>query len=145
VTDDFNNNPDWLGRGWAFPPEFDLRSRGVSLVSAAEDIAQSLEILLSTAPGERVMNPSYGCGLRSLVFENISETTITQVRDTIDRAVLFFEPRINLDLVTVDVAEVYRGLLRIQLNYTIKSTNSRSNMVYPFYFQEGTSIPSQPA
>ena len=140
--EDINNSPAWLGRGWAFPPEFDPRAGGVTLVTAAEDITQSLEILLATAPGERVMNPSYGCGLRALVFENINEGTITQVRDTIQRAVLFFEPRIILDSVSVDVTDVYRGLMRIQLDYTIKSTNSRGNIVYPFYFQEGTSVPS---
>ena len=139
--DDFNSDRAWLGRGWGFPPEFDRRSRKVGMVSAEEDIAQSLEILLSTSPGERVMNPAYGCGLRSLVFENISETTITQIKDTIERAVLFFEPRVNLDTIEVDVTEVYRGLMRIQLNYIVKTTNSRSNMVYPFYFQEGTNVP----
>ncbi|MFQ6026086.1 MAG: GPW/gp25 family protein [Dehalococcoidia bacterium] len=138
--DDFSSNREWLGRGWGFPPEFDRRSREVNMVSAETDIAQSLEILLSTAPGERVMNPTYGCGLRALVFEIISETTITQIRDAIERAVLFFEPRIKLNNIEVDAAEAFRGLLRIRLNYTIKTTNSRSNIVYPFYFQEGTSV-----
>ncbi len=134
------NNPAWLGRGWAFPPEFDRRNREVNMVTAEEDIAQSLEILLSTSPGERVMNPSYGCGLRAMVFENLSETTLTQIEDVIERAVLFFEPRIILDSVEVDVAEAYRGLMRLHLNYTIRSTNNRSNIVYPFYFQEGTNV-----
>ncbi len=136
-------NPEvaWIGTGWGFPPEFIKRSREVTMVSEDEDIKQSLEILMSTSPGERVMNPAYGCGLRSLTFENIGETTITEIEDLIERAVLFFEPRIDLNNVEVEVEDVYRGLIRIQLNYTIKITNSRSNMVYPFYFQEGTSPP----
>lgn len=138
--DDFSTDPAWLGTGWGFPPEFDLRSRDVSLVSAEEDITHSLQILLSTSPGERVMNPTYGCGIRSVVFENISETTITEIEDAIERAVLFFETRITLDSVEVDVEEVYLGLMRINISYTIKSSNSRSNMVYPFYFQEGTNV-----
>ena len=60
--DDFNRNQDWLGRGWSFPPEFDRQSLAVNMVSADADIAQSLTILLNTSPGERVMNPAYGCG-----------------------------------------------------------------------------------
>ncbi len=64
-----------------------------------------------------------------------------EFEDLIERAVLFFEPRIDLNNVEVEVEDVYRGLIRIQLNYTINITNSRSNMVYPFYFQEGTSPP----
>lgn len=135
-------NAAWLGQGWAFPPEFHP-SRGVKLVSAEQDIAQSLEILLSTSPGERVMNPSFGCGLRSLVFSSISETTTTRIRDAVERAVLFFEPRIELENVVVDVADVYQGLMMIQLNYRVKSTNSRSNIVYPFYISEGTAVPSE--
>ena len=143
MADELGNSPAWLGTGWSFPPEFDVQSRGVNLVSADQDIAESLTILLSTSPGERVMNPTFGCGIRSIVFENISESTVTQIRDIIGRAVLFFEPRITLDRVTVDVTEAHRGLLHITLGYTIKATNSRSNIVYPFYFLEGTSIPSE--
>ena len=134
-------NPEvpWLGTGWSFPPEFIRRSRKVTMVSEDEDIKQSLEILISTSPGERIMNPAYGCGLKSLTFENIGETTITEIEELIERAVLFFEPRIDLNSVDVEVEDIYGGIIKIQLNYTIKITNTRSNIVYPFYFQEGTS------
>ena len=138
----FEGGREWLGTGWSFPPQFSRRSRAVDMVSEDEDIRQSLWILLSTSPGERIMNPAYGCGLKSLTFESISESTVTEIRDVVDRAVLFFEPRIRVDQIEVDVEEVYGGLINVRLDYTIRITNSRSNLVYPFYFQEGAGPPS---
>ena len=81
-------NKAFLGRGWSFPPEFNRTSGEVTLVSEDEDIQESLSILLTTAPGERVMNPAYGCGLKLLTFENISESTVTEIKDVIGRAIL---------------------------------------------------------
>lgn len=130
----------FLGTGWSFPPEFDRRSKTVRMVSGEEDIRESLQILLATVPGERVMQPLYGCGLKLLVFEQISERVVTEIKDLIDRAVLFFEPRITLERIEVDDANVYEGFLMIHLHYTIRTTNTRTNMVYPFYFLEGTNL-----
>ena len=134
------NDGSFLGQGWGFPPRFNNRFAEVKLVSEDEDIKESLKILLSTSPGERIMQPTYGCGIRSLVFENINESTLTQIKDLIERAVLFFEARIRLDNIEVDSGEQAEGLLKIQLNYTVRTTNSRGNIVYPFYFREGTDI-----
>lgn len=130
----------FLGRGWSFPPEFDHAAKTVKMVSGEEDIQESLRILLSTVPGERVLQPSYGCGLKRLVFEHVSESTITEIKDLIERAVLFFEPRISLTHIEVDTAPVYEGLIRIRLDYTVRLTNTRTNIVYPFYFLEGTNL-----
>lgn len=130
----------FLGRGWSFPPEFDRVAKAIKMVSGEEDIEESLRILLSTVPGERVLQPSYGCGLKRLVFEQVTESTITEIKDLIERAVLFFEPRISLALIEVDADRVYEGLLMIRLHYTVRMTNTRSNMVYPFYFLEGTNL-----
>ena len=132
----------WLGTGWSFPPDFNRHARDVTMVSEEEDIRQSLEILLSTAPGERIMNPAYGCGLKLLTFENINESTLTEIQDVVERAVLFYEPRIRVDTIEVDVENIYQGIITIHLDYTIRITNSRANMVYPFYFQEGTGPPT---
>jgi phage baseplate assembly protein W len=86
------------------------------------------------------MDPSYGCGLKSIIFDNVGESTIAEIRDMIERAVLFFEPRITLNSIEVNTEDIYNGLIKIQLKYTVRATNSRSNMVYPFYFREGTNI-----
>lgn len=140
MTDD--QSKSFLGRGWGFPPQFD-RNNGVlelQMVSLDADIKESLAILLATAPGERVMQPSFGCGLKGMVFENINESMVTELKDLIERAILFFETRISLDEITIDAEDVYEGLIRINIHYTISSINTRSNIVYPFYFQEGTEV-----
>ncbi|MEX8518887.1 MAG: GPW/gp25 family protein [Leptothrix sp. (in: b-proteobacteria)] len=136
---DKTSGPDvsFLGRGWTFPPAFELQQRRAMLVSQVPDIEESLRILFATNPGERVMQPSYGCGLKRMVFEPLNESTLTEMRSTIEKAVLFFEARITLDAVSFDVEDAVQGVLRIHLDYTVRTTNSRYNMVYPLYLQEG--------
>ncbi len=128
----------FLGRGWAFPPAFDPNSGQVAMVEAEADIHQSLEILFSTIPGERIMEPDYGCDLNIHLFDSIDETTLTHIRTIISDAILYFEPRIILDEVTFDATDIAAGVLNINLAYWIETTNSRGNLVIPYYFQEGT-------
>jgi phage baseplate assembly protein W len=129
----------FLGTGWSFPPEFSRRGK-VSMVSAEEDIKQSLLILLSTSPGERVMQPTFGCGLKHHVYENIDESTITILKDLITRAILFFEPRVKLEMILSDASAAYEGRLDFTIMYRIISTNTRHNIVYPFYLREGSDV-----
>ena len=110
------------------------------MVADEEDIGESLRILLSTRPGERVMQPDYGCGLHAMVFEAIDESTVTELKDIIERAVLFYEPRITLENIDVDTEDELEGRLKIQLNYTVRTTNTRTNIVYPFYYLEGSQV-----
>ena len=126
----------FLGTGWSFPPEFNNGSGQVLMVSEDKDIVESLTILLSTTPGERVMSPAYGCGLKSLIFENITESTVTEIKDVVARAILFFEPRISLESIDVDTVKEYDGLVNVHINYRVRETDSRRNMVYPFYFRD---------
>lgn len=136
---------NFLGTGWAFPPAFGRKAKGAAMVSTEEDIHESLRILLGTAPGERVMHPSYGCGLNRMVFESINESTITEIKDIVQKAILHFEVRITLEDIYVDASDAYDGVLKIGLEYTIRTTNTRMNVVYPFYLHEGTSLgPEQP-
>ena len=130
----------FLGTGWAFPPAFEPRTRAARLVSAEEDIAQSLRILFGTSPGERVMQATYGCDLKAMVFEEINETTLTDIKDIIERAVRFFEVRITLHDIAIDESEWLDGVLRIRLDYTIRTTNTRSNLVFPLYLREGSGV-----
>jgi phage baseplate assembly protein W len=135
-----NADQSFLGTGWGFPPEFDMNSGEVRMVSGDEDIEESLRILMSTLPRERVMQPAYGCGLKTLVFESINESTLTMIRDEIQRAVLFFEPRIDLDDIEFNEEQAQEGVLLIKLNYRVRTTNSRTNLVFPFYFLQGTNL-----
>jgi phage baseplate assembly protein W len=142
------NDKAFLGVGWGFPPSFDPRTKGAQTVAAEEDIRQSLRILLATAPGERVMQPAYGCDLRRLVFEVINQSTLTDIKDVITRAVLLFEPRVIVDLITVEAGPKHQagelfvpdGVLRIKLDYTVIITNTRANLVYDFYLTLATSV-----
>lgn len=137
-----STDQSFLGSGWGFPPEFSLDAGGVRMVKGADDIEESLRILMATVPRERVMQPAYGCGLKQLVFESINESTLTLIRDAIQRAVLFFEPRIDLEDIEIDEGQAHEGVLLIRLNYRVRTTNSRTNLVYPFYFLQGTNLPA---
>lgn len=130
----------FLGRGWAFPPRFNNQTQAAEMVSDELDIEESLFLLLSTTPGERVMRPSYGCDLQSMVFEQIDLTTISRIKDLIAYAILHFEPRITLEDIKVDTRDHLEGVIRIHLEYTIRTINVRTNIVYPYYFIEGTNI-----
>ena len=132
----------FLGVGWSFPPEFHKHADtlGVKMGADEEDIGESLRLLLSTRPGERVMQPDYGCGLHAMVFESIDESTVTELKDIIERAVLFYEPRITLEKIDMNTEDEMEGRLKIQLNYTVRRTNTRSNIVYPFYYLEGSQV-----
>lgn len=132
----------FLGTGWGFPPEFHKFNGEleVKMVTEELDVKESLNILMSTRIGERVMQPTYGCDLNTMVFDSINESTVTEIKDVIERAVLFFEPRITLHNIDVNTEAAYEGRLLIQLNYTVRKTNTRSNIVYPFYYLEGSQV-----
>jgi phage baseplate assembly protein W len=134
------NEQTFIGDGWAFPPEFNKTTNESKVVTNDEDIKESLYILLSTTPGERVMNPAFGCGIKKIVFDSIKVSTITMLKDMIAKAILFFEPRVNLNSIDVNTEKAIEGTLLINIYYTIRTTNTRSNMVYPYYFIEGTNV-----
>ncbi|TLU96955.1 GPW/gp25 family protein [Dyadobacter sediminis] len=136
MTDDSG----FLGNGWAFPPGFSLYDGEAIMAAGEEDIRQSLRILLSTRPGERVMQPQFGCNLQSFVFEKINTTTITYLRDTIETAILYHEPRIVLEEINVSDRSAPDGALVFDIVYIISATNSRSNMVFPFYMHEASNV-----
>lgn len=129
-----------MGTGWTFPPTFTKTDRGIRMVSDEEDICESLSILLSTRPGERIMQPDYGCNLDYLMFEPVNASTLSFVAGLITNAILYYEPRINLDKVDFDLEQIYEGVIKIELEYTIISTNRRFNLVYPFYLEESENV-----
>jgi hypothetical protein len=130
----------YLGRGWSFPPEFHWARAGVEMLEDEADVASSLEILLGTTPGERTMLPDYGCNLDELLFESLDTRMKTLMADKIETAILYYEPRIELEKVRLDDTRELEGVILIEIVYRIKSTNSRFNFVYPFYKLEGTDL-----
>ena len=142
----------FLGTGWAFPPEFNFDLGTVECIEDEDDIKQSLRIILGTIPGERIMFPTFGCGIRKFVFESNDPTQISMLKDAIYDAILYHEPRIKLEKIEIkdntqikDEAQMeswmqIEGLIHIHIYYTVIKTNTRSNMVYPFYSTEGTNL-----
>jgi len=133
----------FLGSGWSFPPVFNRSDQSVALTSNHEDIERSLEILLGTRKGERVMRPLYGCNLDEMVFESFNLSLKTYMSNLVETAILYHEPRIEPLSITIDDSFIHEGRLMIEIEYLIRTTNSRYNMVYPFYIEEGTEIQSQ--
>lgn len=130
------NNRSFLGTGWAFPPVFSREKGGVNLSSDLEDINQSLAILLSTRPGERVMRPDFGCNLDRLLFEPLNISLATYVEDIVKTAILYHEPRILPQKVLIRERQEDPGTLDIIVDYEVRSTNTRYNFIYPFYLNE---------
>jgi phage baseplate assembly protein W len=129
------DNP-FLGTGWGFPPTFTRATQSVQMTSGEQDIHGSLHILLSTALGERVMQPTYGSRLKDYLFEPMDSSLQAQLKDLIKTAILYFEPRILLEKVSLD-ATANEGVVTIEIDYRIRGTNSRYNFVLPFYLNEG--------
>lgn len=135
-----NHKNSFLGTGWGFPPQFNKAAGTVRMTSDAEDIKKSLEILLSTRLGERIMRPKYGCNLEDLLFNPLNRTLKTYVTELINNAILYYEPRIDVEKTDITQGDELKGELLIKLDYRIRATNARKNLVFPFYKEEGTDI-----
>jgi phage baseplate assembly protein W len=131
---DLNNS--FLGRGWSFPPTF-IKGAGVEMLDGEDDIQSSLKILLSTRVGERIMEPEFGCNTDAMIFEIMNTGFQTFMQKQIQEAILLYEPRIDLKNVDLITQNEVNGLLLISVDYVVKTTNSRSNLVFPFYVNEG--------
>lgn len=133
----------FLGRGWSFPPRFVKNESGTSSLQMSEDeqdIKESLTILLSTRLGERVMLPDYGCDLTSMQFEGLSSSVITFIKDMIRTNLKKHEPRIKLEKVSIRTERAGEGIVLIEVDYLIRTTNTRTNFVYPYYINEATNL-----
>jgi phage baseplate assembly protein W len=130
----------FLGTGWGFPPTFDPIADTAVMTSDEVDIQQSLNILLSTRLGERVMVPDYGCNLDEMLFEPMTTTFKTHIAEMVRFAIIHYEARINLNSVTVDDTQEVNGVILLVIDYSIATTNSRFNFVYPYYLKEGTEL-----
>ena len=131
---------DFLGKGWSFPPTFNADLQGVEMTEKNEDIQKSLQILLTTTVGERIMQPKYGCNMDDMIFEGMDTTTKTIMKDKIRTAILFFEPRIDVVSIAMNAMNELEGQIMIEIEYVIRATNSRFNFVFPYYVNEGTEL-----
>jgi len=127
----------FLGVGWAFPPRLEADgSVGESVYE--EDIRQAIRIIIFTNRGERLMRPDFGAGLNEFVFEPINVSTMALIEARVREALIAWEARIDVLGVKVTADTSERNKLLIEMTYRVRATNTRHNLVYPFYLQEGT-------
>jgi phage baseplate assembly protein W len=127
---------DFLGIGWKYPVKVD-ENKQIALSRYEEDIKEAIRIILGTAKGERVMRPDFGCGIHELVFAPINTSTMGLVENTVREALTTWEPRIELIKVEVSPEASEEGKLLVSIDYRVRATNVRFNLVYPFYIREG--------
>ncbi len=134
-----NIDRSFLGVGWSFPPTFRREWYGVEMLVEEEAVRSSIHIILSTVTGERVMLPTFGANLQPYNFEPMNVPNIAMIEKSVREALIFHEPRIVVEDVagTPDQAN---GILEIGITYTIITTNTRYNYVFPFYINEATNV-----
>ncbi len=127
---------EFLGRGWKFPVRVNPRG-GLSYVSAEQDVQEAIWIILSTARGERLMQPRFGCGIHEYVFAPNNPATQGEIAHQVRYALTEWEPRIDVLDVRAEADRDEHNKLLIRVDYRIRSNNTFHNLVYPFYIQEG--------
>ena len=126
---------EFLGVGWRFPLQLDRAKGDIALSRYDQDVQEAIWIILSTAPGERVMRPDFGCGIHDYVFAPNNSHTAGLVRFHVEQALVRWEPRIDLQEVLVQADPAIPSVLLISIQYQVRATDSRYNVVFPFYLQ----------
>ncbi|MEJ7598225.1 MAG: GPW/gp25 family protein [Kofleriaceae bacterium] len=126
----------FLGIGWKFPLQVTPHGR-IAMSSEEDRIEEAVLLILSTAPGERLMLPEFGCGIHELVFAPNDTATVSRVVDLVRRSLTMYEPRIDVLDVTAETSVEQPNLLLIRVDYRIRDNNSMKNLVYPFFINEG--------
>lgn len=121
-----------LGRGLAFPVSPSLLTRELGLAEGPEKVRQSIFLILETEPGERLMRPTYGCGLRRYLMKPNTVATRALIQREVELALKTWEPRIELNEVRVDRGDDPSEIL-ISIDYLHTRDRTRGNLVYPFY------------
>lgn len=131
-----NDARDFLGMGWKFPLQV---TPGGKIAQARHEqrIEESIYLILGTAKGERVMLPEFGCGIHDLVFAPNNAGTVAAVAQTVRKALVAYEPRIDVLEIAVETPPEQQNLLLIRINYRIRANNAMGNLVYPFFINEG--------
>ncbi|OXM85040.1 GPW/gp25 family protein [Paenibacillus rigui] len=129
---------EFLGRGWKFPIQVDPSTGKIRMSEYEEDIAEAIRIILGTTKGERVMRPAFGSGVREFVFGQTDETSLRLLETSIVDAIRRWEHRVEGVEVAVVPQSREPGLVEIRIQYSIRSTNSVHNLVYPYYLQDGS-------
>lgn len=123
---------EFIGRGWAFPLRTDATG-GIALVSREREIEEAIRLILATTPGERPMRPEFGCRIADYVFATADGPTANAISAEVSRALRRWEPRIDVHDVQVGFDALDPTVLYVDVRYSIRRTNDRRNLVFPFY------------
>lgn len=126
----------FLGVGWKFPIQVTPNGR-IAQSSSEQRIEESIYLILSTKKGERVMLPDFGCGIHDLVFAPNNSVTNSLIVNEVRSALVRYEPRIDVLDISVESSHEQPNVLLIRIDYRIRNNNALTNMVYPFYINEG--------
>ncbi len=126
---------EFLGKGWRFPVGLDDANTRIAEANHEECVHQAIWMILSTAPGERVMRPDFGCGVHDLVFALNSPGTAGRVIGEVRRALVRWEPRMDVLSVNAYPDAARPHVLLIEIHYQVRATSNRFNLVYPFYLE----------
>jgi phage baseplate assembly protein W len=132
VDENVRYDATFIGRGFSWPLEVDHRG-SIALTNGGDDIDRSIRIVMSTAPGERVMRPKFGCSIWEMLFEPVTPNLLGLMAKAVRDAVARWEPRVILEDVRPTVDANDDSMIRIFLTYRVRTTNDRRNLVYPFY------------
>ncbi len=124
--------PDFVGRGWTFPPSVDARGR-IALAGGIEEIEGAMRMVLLTAPGERVMRPEFGCRAWDYVFQPMNPNTLGMIETAVEEALRRWEPRVTVEAVDASEDRSQPGSVSVAVEYSVRETNDRRNLVVPFY------------
>lgn len=121
-----------VGRGWAFPVRVDAQG-GIALTGERDEIVEAIRIIIMTAPGQRVMRPTFGCRIHELIFAPNDIATATLAEIYVEEALKMWEPRIEVMEITARPDRDFDNTLSIAIEYRVKATKDRRSLVYPFY------------
>ena len=124
---------DFLGKGWKFPLQIDPKTGKIAMSEREDNIRESVEIILRTYRGERVMRPEFGTNTPDYVFSSSNDSAKESIAYELSRRLVVQEPRISDVQVRCTERSGHTGALILEVSYTVRSTNNRYNHVYPFY------------
>ncbi len=136
MTDGANTDiaDQWTGVGLRFPLRPAAVTGGLEYLGGMELIRQSIATILDTQPGERIMLPSFGCGLLRYLMEPNTLSTRTSMEQDIISSLAQWEPRVRLVNVAVTPGED-PSLVWIEISYVRLADLRPDNLVYPFYLK----------
>lgn len=129
-------NRDYLGRGWSFPVGVAVDGE-IDTAAGEECVEEAIRVIIGTAKGERVMRPDFGCGIHDYAFDTVNANTRTMVETSVEEALVEHEPRVAVEDVSTSTEDLAEGVLLIEVEYRIHHSNTRRNLVYPFYLDGG--------